>query len=203
MITAGLVILFDAGVTVAWGEPISAIRAALAQDEAEAELDRLESRVASRGAAGPAGQRDAASLRKVQRLTSRGDALGRIRITSIAVEKVVVLGADTESLRSGPGFYPRTSLPGEQGTVAIAGHRTTYGAPFRQIDELGAGDEIVVEMPYGSFTYRFERSRIVEPGQTGVVRDVGHKRLVLTACNPLYSTSQRYVVFARLVEGGP
>lgn len=91
-------------------------------------------------------------------------------------------------------------LPGQRGTVGIAGHRTTYGAPFRRIDEIERGDEIVVEMPYARFVYRFERSRIVDPSQVGVVRDVERDRLVLTACHPLYSAAERYVVFARQVE---
>ena len=81
--------------------------------------------------------------------------------------------------------------------MAIAGHRTTYGAPFRHIDELERGDRIVMRMPYGRFTYRVERTRIVDPSEVGVVRDVGHEQLVLTACHPLYSAAQRIVVFAR------
>ncbi|MGH6886946.1 MAG: class E sortase, partial [Geminicoccales bacterium] len=133
----------------------------------------------------------------------RGHAVGRIRIPAIDVDKVVVEGTDTASLRKGPGHYPGTVLPGRPGTTAIAGHRTTYGAPGRRIDEIERGDEIVVEMPYARFSYRFERSRIVDPSHVGVVRDVDHDRLVLTACHPLYSASQRYVVFARLVGVGP
>jgi sortase A len=87
--------------------------------------------------------------------------------------------------------------------VGIAGHRTTYGAPFHDLDDLETGDEIEVEMPYGRFIYRVERTRIVAPTATWVTRRVGHDRLVLSACHPLYSAAQRIIVFARLVNAEP
>jgi len=115
----------------------------------------------------------------------------------------VVEGTDTGDLRKGPGHYPETPLPGERGTVGIAGHRTTYGAPFRTIDKLRRGDAIVVDMTYGRFVYRVEKTRIVEPTEVSVKRRVDHERLILSACHPLYSAAQRIVVFARLRERGP
>ena len=111
---------------------------------------------------------------------------------------MIVEGTGTGDLKRGPGHYPATPLPGAPGTVGIAGHRTTYGAPFRTIDKLDPGDRIVAEMPYGTFTYRVERTRIVPPTATEVVRRVKYDRLVLTACHPLYSAAQRIVVFAKL-----
>ena len=90
-------------------------------------------------------------------------------------------------------------MPGLPGTVAIAGHRTTYLAPFRNINELHKGDRIALEMPYANFTYRVQGVRIVSPSEYSVVRRVGYDRLVLTACHPLYSAAQRIVVFARQV----
>lgn len=199
LITAGVVVLLDVAATLAWAEPLSALRAALAQQEAAEELERLESEFAV-----PADRFD---RRRVPTLAARleggarpGHAIGRVRIQAIDMNKVIVEGTDAATLRKGPGHYPDTVLPGQRGTTAIAGHRTTYGAPFRRIDEIGGGDEIVVEMPYARFSYRFERSRIVDPSRIGVVHDVDHERLVLTACHPLYSASQRYVVFARLVD---
>jgi sortase A len=127
-----------------------------------------------------------------------GHALGRIRLPTLHRSYVVVQGTDSASLRKGPGHYPDTALPGEPGTVAIAGHRTTYLAPFRSIDQLHPGDPIVLQMPYGSFTYRVQDTRIVEPTALWVTRDVGYQRLVLSACHPLYSASHRIVVFAKL-----
>ena len=87
--------------------------------------------------------------------------------------------------------------------MAIAGHRTTYGAPFRKLDELETGDRIEVAMPYGRFVYAVERKRIVPPTATWVTQRVRHDRLVLSACHPLYSAAKRIVVFARLVDTKP
>jgi sortase A len=162
------------------------------------ELEELESEFATFGDRFNRAHVPALAAR-LERRTPPGHAIGRIRVPAIDVNKVVVEGTDTSSLRKGPGHYPETVLPGQRGTTAIAGHRTTYGAPFRDIDEIERGDEIVVEMPYAHFIYRFERSRIVDPSRTEVVRNVAHDRLVLTACHPLYSAAQRFVVFARLV----
>jgi sortase A len=84
--------------------------------------------------------------------------------------------------------------------VAIAGHRTTYLAPFRDIDEIRDGDEIRVEMPYAAFTYTVEKHEVVDPGDVGIIKSVGYPRLVLTACHPLYSAAQRWAVFAKLTR---
>jgi sortase A len=127
-----------------------------------------------------------------------GHALGRIRLPTLHRSYVMVQGTDPASLRKGPGHYPGTALPGESGTVGIAGHRTTYLAPFKTINDLHPGDPVVLEMPYGTFTYRVENTRIVEPTALWVTHDVGYPRLVLSACHPLYSASHRIVVFARL-----
>jgi sortase A len=192
------VILADVGVTLAWGEPLSALRAWLAQREAAEDLERLESEFERRGNRFDP-DRLPTLARRLERRAERGDAVGRIRIPAIDVDQVVVEGTETASLRNGPGHYPGTVLPGQGGTVGIAGHRTTYGAPFRRIDEIEPGDELLLETPYAGFVYRFERSRVVDPSRVGVVRNVDHDRLVLTACHPLYSAAQRYVVFARQV----
>jgi sortase A len=82
--------------------------------------------------------------------------------------------------------------------VAVAGHRTTFAAPFRRIDRLREGDGIEVEMPYGTFHYRVTSHRVVDDGDWSIVRGVGYEQLVLSACHPLYSAEQRWVVFARL-----
>jgi sortase A len=116
---------------------------------------------------------------------------------------VVVEGTTTDVLPKGPGHYPETPLPGAPGTVAFAGHRTTYGAPFRHVDELKAGDRIDLEMPYAKVTYAVEKLRIVKPTDTYVTARRNYNRLVLTACHPLYSAAQRIVVFARQVKAEP
>jgi sortase A len=109
-----------------------------------------------------------------------------------------VQGTDTGSLQRGPGHYTDTPIPGQPGTVAIAGHRTTYLAPFRDIDEIRDGDEIRVEMPYAAFTYTVEKHEVVDPGDVAIIKPIGYDRLVLTACHPPYSAAERYAVFAKL-----
>jgi sortase A len=135
-----------------------------------------------------------------QHSVKTGQAIGRITIPRIGASYEVVQGTDTSSLQKGPGHYPATSFPGLGQTVAIAGHRTTYLAPFRHIDALGPGDQIVLKMPYGQFYYRIQSRKIVVPTALWVTKNVGYDRLVLSACNPLYSAAQRIIIFARLRE---
>jgi sortase A len=207
LITAGLVVLLDVGLTLAWSEPVSTLRGWLAQRDVAEELDALEERYARRPPITVDGEIDPDKVRRLaDGLAGRareGDAIGRMKIPAIDLNIVAVHGTETATLQKGPGHYPETAFPGQRGTVAFAGHRTTYLAPFRKINEIGRGDEVIVEMPYATFTYRFEKQRIVDPSQVGVVRDVGHDRVVLTACHPLYSAAQRIVVFARLVDVDP
>jgi sortase A len=115
---------------------------------------------------------------------------------------VLVNGDDSGDLRKGPGLYEKTPFPGQGGTTAIAGHRTTYLAPFRHINDLHPGDRIRIEMPYGTYTYAVTGQRIVRPEDVDVVNRPG-PGLVLTACHPVYSAKQRIVVFARQVGFTP
>ncbi len=206
LIVAGALLLADALLTIAWQEPVSAFLAQRQQSRLDDRLRELE-----RGAASPAERRVLAELRgrdrriaflarSLKRRVDEGGALGRIRIPRIDADFVFVKGTDSADLKKGPGLYPETPLPGVGGTTAIAGHRTTYLAPFRHIDRLDPGDEIRLELPYGRFTYAVERTRIVPPTATWVIRRVRHDRLVLSACHPLYSAAKRIVVFARLVR---
>ena len=187
LIVAGLVLLADAGLTLVWQEPVSAVYAHREQGRLADRLARLES--------GPRRIPDR-RRRALERSLQPGDPMGRVVIPAIGVSQVFVQGTDLDLLRSGPGHFPQTPLPGERGTVAIAGHRTTYGAPFRRIGELEAGDRIELRMPYGRFAYRVERTRVVEPTALSVTDRVADDRLVLTACHPLHSAAQRIVVFA-------
>lgn len=184
MTLSGLLLITDAGVTLAWQEPLSALTAGREQATLERELADPPRRV-------------------VERRPLRGDSIGRIALPAIDRSYFMVEGTDTDTLRNGPGHYPKTPLPGEPGTVGVAGHRTTYGAPFRHIDRLDPGDRIVLEMPYATFTYRVQRTRIVPATEVSVTDPVGYRRLVLSACHPLYSAAQRIVVFARQVDRGP
>lgn len=206
---AGLLLLADAVSTLVWQEPVSALYSRLQQGQLDDRLGQLERtppppserRLLARMRK-PA-QRLAYSARSLDRRTDAGDPLGRIRMPSIGVATVLVAGTNGASLRRGPGHYPGTPLPGATGTVAVAGHRTTYGAPFRRLDRLAVGDRIELRMPYGRFVYRVERTRIVPPTAVWVTNRVGYDRLILSACHPLYSAAKRIVVFARLVEEHP
>ena len=116
----------------------------------------------------------------------------------------MVQGTDWLSdLSKGPGHYTQTSVPGLGRTVAIAGHRTTFGAWFRHIDSLRNGDPISLQTPYGTFRYRVQYHRVVKSDDWGIIRPQGYERLVLSACHPLYSASHRWVVFARAVSETP
>jgi sortase A len=197
----GAMLIVDAALTLAWQEPVSAFLAQREQSRLEGELAALDTRF----------RRPASQLRRVgdfRRLAVRfrgrlrhGQPVGRIELPTVGRSYVLVEGTDAATLRRGPGRYPRTAVPGEGRTMAVAGHRTTYLAPFRTLDRLRADDRIEVRMPYGRFVYRVQRTRIVEPTATWVTRDVGTDRLVLTACHPLYSARQRIVIFARLERG--
>jgi len=127
-----------------------------------------------------------------------GEPTARIVIPKIGVDKIVVEGVALPDLKKGPGHYPDSPLPGQEGNAAIAGHRTTYGAPFGRIDELVAGDEITVETVQGEFTYRVTEQLIVSPSQVDVLEDKDDNRLTLTSCHPKYSARQRIVVVAEL-----
>jgi sortase A len=181
MMVSGALLIADAGITLVWQEPVSALVADRQQAALKDALFDPPERV-------------------LRREPLKGDAIARMEIPAIGVSEYVVEGIDTGDLRKGPGHYPETPLPGEPGTAAIAGHRTTYGAPFRDIDDLKPGQAIRVDMPDGTFVYRVEEVRIVDDSDLSVLEPVGHRRLMLSACHPLYSAAERVIVFARQVR---
>lgn len=127
-----------------------------------------------------------------------GEAVAVLRIPKIGVDKAIVEGVGVPDLKKGPGHYPGTPLPGQPGNAAIAGHRTTYGAPFFRLNELGPGDTILVTTRQGNFRYRVDETKVVKPSQTEVLNQTLGARLTLTTCNPRFSASQRLVVVATL-----
>ena len=192
-------VLADAATTLLWQEPVSAAYSSLQQDRASGELDDLEDEFSTGNLAGLSTIEQARTLaERFSQQIEEGDPIGRIKIDDIGIEFVFFEGTSTATLQHGPGHYKVTPLPGEAGTVAIAGHRTTYAAPFRKINEIEDGDEIRLEMPYGAFSYIVEKHEIVDPQDTYIINPVGYDRLVLTACHPLYSAAQRWVIFAKL-----
>jgi sortase A len=140
----------------------------------------------------------------LHRKLKRGKALGRIHIAKLGLDAVFVHGTRWgPDLSQGPGHYPESSLPGLGRTMAIAGHRTTFGAPFRDIDSLRRGNVIRISLAYATFHYRVFKHSIVDKEDWSIIRDRGFDTLVLSACHPLYSAKQRWVVFARLVRVDP
>jgi sortase A len=201
LLVVGLLLLAEVAVTLVWQEPLSALSARGEQNELSERLREAESAALAAptgSVAGKGGGRAAWLARDYGRHAAPGDPLGRIEIPSLGVGYVFVSGASRDELRKGPGHYQGTALPGERGTVGIAGHRTTYLAPFRRIDELRRGDAIVVRMPYGRFRYRVEGSMVVSPRSTTPLRRVRHDRLALTTCTPPFSAAKRLIVTARL-----
>ncbi len=128
-----------------------------------------------------------------------GSAVAIIKIPRIGAEKAVVQGVGVDDLKKGPGHYPNTPMPGQEGNAAIAGHRTTYGAPFYNLDELQPGDPILVTTVQGSFRYEVIETQIVRPSQVEVLKNTSDNRLTLTTCHPRFSASQRMVISAQLV----
>lgn len=204
LVIAGALLLADAAATLLWQEPLSALIALIKQgglDERflsyqHAPLSRRDLEALAN--IKQARQRVAFLARQEARQVKRGQAIGTIAFPKFTSQYIVVQGTDEGSLEKGPGHYPQTAFPGVQRTVAIAGHRTTYLAPFRRLNDLRPHNTIVLTMRYARFTYAVQRVRIVTPTSWWIIKDKGYERLVLSACNPLYSAAQRIVVFARL-----
>lgn len=135
--------------------------------------------------------------------SGRGQAIGRIRVPRLDVNMILVNGTDHNSLTKGPGRDRRTYMPGERQLIYIAGHRTTYLAPFAHIERLRSGDAVTLEVPYATFRYRVFKHRIVGAHEMSVLRSHGVEVVELQACHPRFFASQRYIAYARLVRVEP
>jgi sortase A len=145
----------------------------------------------------------ATEARAYRRSLKTGEPVGRLRIGRIGLKMVVVQGTDHASLEKGPGHYIDSGLPGEGHLIYVAGHRTTYLAPFAAINDIRRGDYIRFELPYGTFTYRVVRHYIVAASAIDVLRDHGSEILRLQACHPRFFATHRYLVDAKLVGVAP
>lgn len=207
LVAGGLLTIAWTLVVWAWKDPFTTLYTAWEQHRL---ADRYEQRVAALdldfGALRP--EDDTASLPTAQRrelaavarryrsLLREGDALGRIEVPRLDVELVVVEGTSAATLRKGPGRHRSTFLPGEGRLIYVAGHRTTYGAPFARLDQLRAGDRVVLEVPYGRFEYRVTRSIVVRADQTEVLRSKRREEVALQACHPRFFASHRLIAYA-------
>jgi sortase A len=131
-----------------------------------------------------------------------GSPEGQVKIPKLGVDQVFVEGTTSADLRRGPGHYLGTPLPGQPGNASLAGHRTTYGAPFYNLDKLHPGDQIVVTASWGTFWYDVRRSFVVNPSDVAVIAPSSNNQLTLTTCTPRFSATQRLIVQASLV-GAP
>jgi sortase A len=147
--------------------------------------------------------RIAAEARQYAATLHRGDAVGRLRIGRLGLNIVVVQGTDHSTLKRGPGHYIQSALPGQGRLIYVAGHRTTYLAPFAYINDLRAGDYITFDVPYGTFTYRVARHFVVASNELSVLQDHGQEILRLQACHPRFFATNRYIVDAKLVSTRP
>ena len=205
MVVAGVGALAWALAVWQWQDPFTAALNELEQRELSTEfsqrLDEDGSRLAVSGGELQASlAREARAWRKD---SSRGDAVARLRIPALGVSEIVVNGTDRNSLKRGPGRYLGTAMPGEGELVYLAGHRTTYGAPFSRIDRLRKGDRVFLELPYATFEYRITGHRIVAATQTSVLRSKGYEQLALQACHPRFFATQRYIAYAKPVRVTP
>jgi sortase A len=205
LIAIGIAILIYAGVILAWGDPVTWVWAQWQQHQLAGQLADLEKRYHRPM---PGGDRAALALladeaKQLRGESQEGDPLGRLVVGRIGLNVIFVQGTSRfGALDKGPGHYAETALPGQPGTIGIAGHRTTFGAWFRHIDSIKDGDFIELQMPYATYTYRVDHHSIVnwEGTRASIVRDVGHPQLILSACHPLYSADKRWIVFARAVS---
>ncbi len=210
LIVLGALVVLDALVTLVWQEPISALYASLRQDSLGSELRTVEATGPT-----PLERQTLASLAderariaflagELERHSANGAAVGRIEMPRVDASYVMVKGTDTDDLISGPGIYSETRFPGIPGTTAIAGHRTTYLAPFREINLLKPGNHILLLMPYAHFTYTVTGERVVSPSNVAAaVSSAGYSRLVLSACTPVFTAEKRLLVYARLTRAVP
>lgn len=145
----------------------------------------------------------AASARAYRASLKEGDAVGRIKIGRIGLNMVLVQGTEKETLKKGPGHYAQSALPGEGKLIYVAGHRTTYLAPFAYINNIRRGDFVSVDVPYGTFTYRVSRTYIVPATAVEILQNRGKEIIRLQACHPRFFATQRYIVDAKLVSVAP
>lgn len=206
LIVAGLGALAWAVTVWQWQDPFTAALNKLEQRELAQDFDRRveEGRSilvdTSAGGLRESLPRAAAAWRKSSK---RGDAVGRLRIPALGVGEVVVNGTDSDTLKRGPGRYLGSAMPGEGRLVYIAGHRTTYGAPFSRIDRLRKGDPVYLELPYATIEYAITGSRIVPASQLSVLKSKGYEQLVLQACHPRFFATHRYLAYAKPVRVTP
>jgi sortase A len=206
LIAAGVLTLAWAVVVWRWQDPFTALYTHWQQDKLSHALQQEERTFRPVGVGGKLAAERHAIAAEASRFRDEakvGQAIGRIVIGRIGLKMVLVNGTDHETLKKGPGRDLRSYMPGENRLVYIAGHRTTYLAPFSHIDDIRNGDYIRLEMPYATFVYRAYTHRIVGASDLSVLRSPNHEQLELQACHPRFFATHRYIVYAHLVSVRP
>jgi sortase A len=204
---AGVGLLLWSLVVWQWNDPFTSLYTTWKQRGLETELRQLETSAQARVAPLPPSTTPEQAARRVRRqaralraAAREGQAIGRIRIPELGVSMLMVDGTTSATLKTGPGLHRSTLMPGEGGLSYVAGHRTTYGAPFADIDSLRPGDEVVVEMPYAKLVYVVTGHQIVDDNDLSVLRPRARETIALQACHPRFFATQRYIVWARPVR---
>jgi sortase A len=203
MIVAGVLTLGWAVLVWQWQDPFTAAYTKWEQHRLASQLDREMTRFASHDDAPSLAAlrvevaKDAATYRKS---LHRGDAIGRLTIGSLGLKIILVQGTDHESLKKGPGHYAGSALPGQGRLVYIAGHRTTYLAPFSHIDSMRVGDKVTLRMPYATVVYSVTGHVVVDAHDLAVLQTHNREVLALQACHPRFFATHRYIVWAKPIK---
>ena len=208
LIVAGIGLLAWSITVWQWQDPITAVLNRVEQRELEKSLERTfdtrppEARTLPNA---PAARRRTLEreARLWRRATEEGDPIAKLRIPRLGLDAVVVNGTRSDTLERGPGRFLGSAMPGEGELVYIAGHRTTYGAPFSRIDHLRKGDRVFLDLPYGTFEYTVTGFRIVDSDELSVLKSKGREQLALQACHPRFFASHRYIAYATPVSVTP
>jgi sortase A len=209
LVLAGAVLLAWCLLVWLWEDPFTGLYTRYEQRALARSYDRLEAayrpRSPVRRTASLAAERRqiAREARRFRAEAGRGAAIGRISIPRLGLDMVVVNGTDAGSLKKGPGRDPRTFMPGQGELIYVAGHRTTYSAPFSHIDDLRSGDRVTLRLPYATLVYRVTAHVVVPADDLDRLRSRGREVLALQACHPRFFASHRYIVYARPVELTP
>ena len=201
LIGAGVVILLFAAYQV-WGTSLqeahtqTALRHTFVSDAKSNQLEQALNQATAQDAL-PTGP---PAVAPTTNAPAEGQPVGDIRIPKIGINQIMVEGTNTQDLRKGPGHYTGTPLPGQSGNASVAGHRTTYGHPFYNLDGVAVGDPVVVTTVQGVFVYDAVKSEVVSPNDNSVLNNTSGHMLTLTTCNPRFSASSRLVVVAQLAH---
>ena len=203
---AGVLTLVWALLVWQWQDPFTALYTTWKQHQLATQYnERAQSFTTT--ISGPTVAEERASIareaKRYRMSSKRGQVIGRLRVPRMGVNMLLVNGTDHDTLKKGPGRDGRTFMPGENRLVYIAGHRTTYLAPFSHIDRLRRGDRVTIEVPYGTFIYAVTRHRIVKSTDLSVLRSPRHELVELQACHPRFFASHRYIAYARLLRVEP